>query len=114
MRITVFAVLLFSMTCPAAAFAQGTVYAFDLRTRDNFLTFAADDPANLSFIDKNASPFAIDFNLAADTLYVIDSNTAQVGTLDQLTGAFTANVVLSGDYSGGAVTGLSVDPTDGT
>ena len=114
MRIIVSTMLLLALMCPAEVLAQGTAFAFDLRTRDNFLTFPADDPVDLSFIDKNYSPFALDFNVAGDTLYTIDSNTAQVGTIDPVTGDFSAGFPLTGDYAGGAVTGLSADPTDGS
>ncbi|MEM9409627.1 MAG: hypothetical protein AAGA30_00845 [Planctomycetota bacterium] len=100
--------------CAETTFAQGTTYAFDLRTRDNFLSFPADDPVAIEFIDKNISPFALDFDVAGTTLYAVDSNTAQLGTLDQATGGFTAIAMLSGAFTGGTVTGLSADPTDGT
>ena len=114
MRFVVTTALLVTLLCPAAVLAQGTTYAFDIRTRDNFLKFPADNPAEISFIDKNASPFAMDFNLAGDTLFTVDTNTATVGTLDPVAGTYSSNVALSGDYAGGTVTGLSVDPTDGS
>ena len=114
MRVAVLTLLLIALACPTKVDAQGTVYAFDMRTRDNFLTFPADDPASLSFIDKNTSPFAMDFNLAGDTLYAVDSNTASIGTLDTFTGEYTQMVTITGDYGGGIIGGLSVDPTDNT
>lgn len=111
MRVFVF--LLCVIGSPMIIAAQGTTYAFDLRTRDNFFSFPVDDPSNLNFIDKNISPFALDFDAKGETLYAVDSNTAQVGTMDQATGAFTPIAMLTGDYAGGAVTGMSADSTDG-
>ena len=108
-------VFLLCVVCgPMFVAAQGTTYAFDMRTRDNFLSFPVDDPSSIEFIDKNFSPFALDFDAKGDTLYAVDSNTDQVGTLDQTTGAFTSLAMLTGDFSGGTVTGMSADPTDGT
>ena len=113
-RFFVFVVLALLCT-PSEIFAQtGTVFAFDLRTRDNFVTFSADDPSSLNFINKNVSPFAMDFDTSGTTLYAVDSNTATLGTLDQATGLFTSVAALTGDYAGGTVTGLSADPTDGS
>ena len=112
MRAIVF--LLCVIGSPMIVAAQGTTYAFDLRTRDNFLSFPVDDPGSIEFINKNISPFALDFDAKGETLYAIDSNTSQVGTMDQTTGAFTPVAMLTGDFAGGAVAGMSCDPTDGT
>ena len=112
MRIT-FVALALILLSDSNIVAQGTTYAFDVRSRDNFLTFPADDPVDLSFINGNTSPFAIDFNLAGDALYAIDSNSDTVGTLDQMNGKFTSVAQLNGDFTNGTIGGLSVDPTDG-
>ncbi len=92
---------------------EGMTYAFDVRTRDNLIRFPANAPSCLEFVNKNRTPFAIDFNRSGDVLYAVDGNTLELGTLDQATGQFNAIVQLT-DFVGGNPTGLAVDPIDGT
>ena len=115
MRRFLVVVLFAVLFTPTTIFAQeGRTYAFDLRTRDNFLSFPASDPGVIEFIDKNVSLFAIDFSLDGSILYAVDSNVDTLGMIDQTTGQFSAIAPLSGDYSGGLVAGLSIDPTGGS
>lgn len=53
--------------------------------------------------------YALDFDNAAVTLWAIDNDSRELGTLDPATGAFTPVVVTSG-FSGN-ITGLAFDPT---
>ncbi len=109
-------ILAAAIICPQFSFAQeSTVYALDVRTRDNFITFAPEDPMNVSFIDKVNLTFAMDFDNTGTTLYAVNNNLKQIGEMDQLTGEYTSIATFSGDFANDAtITGLSFDPTDGT
>jgi len=54
--------------------------------------------------------FATDFDDVRKILYAIDNNTYTLGTLDKVTGAFTALGALTGVPVGSVITGLSIDP----
>lgn len=96
----------------AAAYAGSTVYAFDLRGDNDLLTFDVAAPAdNVIATLIPYDTFCLDFDSAATTLYAINEAGAVFGTVDQLTGAFTA---IGPTGLTASRTGLRVDPTDET
>jgi hypothetical protein len=117
------------LLAPAAASAQGVVFAHDLRfaAQANLFSFGANTPLVQTQIGPvgglNYSTFGMDFNTAGDTLYVIDHildgttwNQPRIGTLSMTTGVFSPVAAITGaGFPGTApATGLSVDPTDET
>jgi hypothetical protein len=108
---------------PSLASAQSTTFAFDHRGADNLFSFPVNDPMTQTQIGPimdplDYAPFAMDFDTAGSTLYVINHlNTAvglEVGTVNTTTGAYTAGAPITGGLVGTTETGLSVDPTSET
>ncbi len=109
---------------PAAAMAQGVVYAFDLRfaAQSNLFSFPVNDPIDQTQIgpvgNLDYTTFAMDFNTAGSVLHIVDhslgTTALRMGTLDINTGAFTPGPTITGPFQGLNPTGLSVDPTTET
>ena len=99
------------------ASAQFT-FAFDHRGDDNLFSFPANDPMSQTQIGPigglDYSPFAMDFDTAGTTLYVIDHLTGVLvlGTVDMGTGVYTAGPAIADPLPN--ETGLSDDPTTET
>ena len=86
--------------------AGGTVHAFDLRTRNNFMTFPVDDPTSIEFLDKNRNILAMDFD-NNDNLHAIDANSMTCGRIIVPTGEFVPNVSVAGSFGGDPPTGMT-------
>ena len=80
---------------------------------DNFVTFALNDfPGQTVMGTSTNAYYGMDFDPEATTLYALNDATAELGTIDLTTGAFTALVPCpapSGNW-----TGLTIDPVGGT
>ena len=104
------------MLAPIAS-AQ-TTFAFDHRGPDNLFSFPVNDPltqTQIGFVGGlDYAPFAMDFDTAGTTLYVIDHITGVLvlGTVDMVTGVFTKGPVIVDPLPN--ATGLSIDPTNET
>lgn len=101
----------------APAALAGDVYAFDLRSDNEMLTFPAAAPADNVFTGVLLyDTYAMDFNSAGDTLYSLTTD-LDIGTISTVDGSFTAMSTLSGlvgDPASENATGLSMDPTTDT
>ena len=89
-------------------------YAKDLRTPDNFVTFALNDFTGQTVLGTStADCYGMDFDPSGTTLYGLNDATDMLGTFDLTTGAFTP--LVSCPPGGGAAnwTGLSIDPVSG-
>lgn len=117
------------MLAPAAASAQGVVFAHDLRfaAQANLFSFPANNPMMQTQIGPvgglNYSTFGMDFNTAGTALYAIDHildgvgwTMPRIGTIDTATGVFApiASITGAGFNATSPATGLSVDPTTET
>lgn len=115
------------LATPVVAWAQGIVYAHDLRfaAQANLFSFPANDPLTQTQIGPvgglNYTTFAMDFNTAGTALYALNhlpgANATQLGVIDITTGVFAAGPSITGagwDTAGTTPTGLSVDPTNET
>jgi hypothetical protein len=97
-----------------AAVNAGTVYALDLRSDNEFLSFPVNNPAPNVIAGVSYDAYTLDFDSLANNLYAITVPDFVLGTIDTSTGAFTAVAPVTGIGSGENTTGLSVDPTDET
>ncbi len=109
-------VVLAMLLTPIAS-AQFT-FAFDHRGDDNLFSYPVNDPLSQTQIGPvgglNYAPFAMDFDTAGTTLYVVNhaGGVFELGTVNTTTGAYTAGPAIANPQ--GTETGLSVDPTNET
>ncbi len=81
---------------------------------DNMVTYTLNDfPNQAVFGASSAARYGYDFDPTGSILYAIDNGTRQLGVINQANGSFTAVATINGD-DGSTLTGLSIDPTDGT
>jgi hypothetical protein len=91
-----------------------TAYAQDIGfVSDDFISFPLADMTQAVVIATNAvdSPFSMDYDPSATTLWAIDNASNSLGHWNTATGTFSSVVPLTG-YSG-TMEGLAIDPTDG-
>ena len=98
--------------------APGTEYIVNLRTGGSFPDAVLTAPLpTLNYVSvgpQTRNLYAVDFDLAATTLWAIDSDSRELGTINLATGAFTPTVVVTGLTAGSNVTGMKFDPTSTT
>ena len=96
----------------AAASAQSTVFGIDLRGDQFFSTDTAQFVTNFTNVGVQTRPiYAMDFDASASTLWAIQNDTQEIGTIDIATGVFTAVGQATGGFD--SVSGLTASP-DGT
>ena len=89
-------------------------YALDVRN-GNFVSHLLNDFSGQTIVGPNAHPiFAMDFDETATTLYGIDNTTRELGTLNLADGTFASIAAVSGIPSTFTISGLTIDPADGT
>jgi len=96
-----------------SAAQAGDVFALDLRAAPNrLLQFPSNAPANNAIASVTPDSFAMDFDAAGTTLYVVTPGATpfNIGTLNTTTGAVTPGSAITGLLAGEGVTGLKYDP----
>ena len=89
-------------------------YALDVRNQ-NFVSHMLNDFQGQTIVGPNTHPiFAMDFDDTATTLYGIDNTTRELGTLNLADGTFASIAAVSGIPSTFTISGLTIDPADGT
>ncbi len=101
---------------PIACFG-GTTYQVNFYL-DTFLTYATLNPAaGVTSINQPSVPipFAMDFDDSGSTLYAIDVNTLNLGTINPSTGIFTPLLPVDGDFANSAAVpvGMTCDASTG-
>jgi len=98
----------------AGRFPTDTGYAQDIGfISDNFVSFTLNDFPGQTVVGTSTNAYyGIDFDPTATTLYALNDDTGELGTIDLATGAFTA-VVSAPAPGGGNWTGLTI-AADGT
>jgi len=95
-----------------------TQYILNLRTSTAFADSLLTAPLpTLDYASVGPQPrniYAMDFDLAATTLWGIDAVSRELGTLNLATGTFTPTATVTGLTDGATVTGLKFDPTSTT
>ncbi|MFZ1702149.1 MAG: Ig-like domain repeat protein, partial [Pyrinomonadaceae bacterium] len=77
---------------------------------DNFVSFTLNNFPGQTTLGSNAAGiFGYDFDATGTTLYALNNDTQELGTINQATGAFTSITACANP--GGNWTGLSIDPT---
>ncbi len=94
----------------------GYVVALDLLSGGDLIRFSTGDPSVETVINgttgASVTPYAMDFDNTATTLLAIDGNNGALGIIDPSSGIWSSHATITGLT--GLVTGMSVDPTDGT
>lgn len=93
-----------------------TAYARDVGyLSDNFISFPLADMTSNTVISAvaSASPFSMDYDPSATTLWAIDYDSVSLGTIDTATGAYTQVAALTGVPVAETIEGLAIDPTNG-
>lgn len=93
-----------------------TAFALDIGfVSDNFVSHVLNDFPGQTVLGPNAQPiFAMDFDETATTLYAIDNTSRELGTLDLANGTFNSIAVVSGIPAADNISGLTIDPSNGT
>jgi subtilisin-like proprotein convertase family protein len=109
-------------TLPAIANAPEAItaptdvgYAQDIGfVSDNFVSFTLNDFPGQSILGSNTlTLFGMDFDPTGSTLYALDNNGQQLGTMNLTSGAFTP-IGSSIPLASHTWTGLTIDPINGT
>ncbi len=105
---------LFVALQPASA---STVYAVQLYPNSTFLTFDTSAPASQTVINpafpQSFTGWGIDFNPGGTTLYGLNSQAQQFGTINTSTGVFTQLAGVTGLNPNETITSMKIDPTTG-
>ncbi len=96
---------------PAPQGLSSTAYTHNMRAPAvGLYRFTLGDFPGQTLVGSLTEPFfAMDFDAAGETLYAIGNVSAQLGTLDTVTGAFTPTIACP-PPDGGLWTGLTIDP----
>ena len=87
-----------------------TAYAIDIYPGSNFVNFILNNFSGQTTVGPVTGDFfAVDFDVAATTLYGIENATQMLGTFDLTTGAFTAIGACVPTPAADTWTGLSID-----
>ncbi len=90
-------------------------YALEMYNTDTVVTFPLNNFTGQTVVGAlSASYYGVDFDPTATTLYALNDNTDQLGTLDLTTGAFTSLVPCPPGGGAANWTGLTIDPVAGT